>query len=165
MSRLIKNLFLSTLSKEIKIFLTAFLLILSVGYFTGLAFMAQTDSTSPTGIAENYQGNENDPNATVLKFEKSSREMLTIIHTHVLSIGFIFFLLGLLIWQTQAPVWLKAVLTIEPFVSILLTFGGLLGVWLGSLFWTYVVALSGVLMTLAYVLGVAVVCYEIWWRK
>ena len=91
--------------------------------------------------------------------------MLTIIHTHVLSIGFIFFLLGLLIWQTQAPIWLKAVLTIEPFVSILLTFGGLLGVWLGSLFWTYVVALSGVLMTLAYVLGVAVVCYEIWWRK
>jgi len=116
---LIKN-----LTVPIKYFIGAFLILLSIGYFTGLAFVAQTDSTTPQGIEENYNGNEDEDAPKVLKFKKSSREMLTIIHTHVLSISMIFFMTGILLWCTEQRVLIKKILSIEPFVSVLVTLEG-----------------------------------------
>jgi len=76
---------LLTLPKEIKVFIACFVVILSIGFFTGLFFVSETDSTSPAGMEENYLGNEADEDAAVMKFKKSEREMLTIVHTHILS--------------------------------------------------------------------------------
>ncbi len=142
---LIKN-----LSRPVKYFIGFFLVLLSVGYFTGLAFVAQTDATTTKGIEMNYNGNEDQPDPQVLKFKKSSREMLTIIHTHVLSISMIFFLTGVLMWGTELSVFWKKVLTIEPFISVFVTFGGIYIIWMGYTVLTYLVILSGVLMTLSY---------------
>lgn len=146
---LIKN-----LSAPIKYFIGAFLILLSIGYFTGLAFVAQTDSTTPQGIEENYNGNEDEDAPKVLKFKKSSREMLTIIHTHVLSISMIFFMTGILLWCTEQRVLIKKILSIEPFVSVLVTFGGIYLVWLGYSFFSILIVISGTLMTLSYVLAI-----------
>lgn len=101
-------------------------------------------------MVENYNGNEEVEDASVLKFKKGEREMLTILHTHILSIGFIFAFLGLLVWGTELPLFWKKFLMIEPFCSILLTFGGIYFLWLGYSFFAYVVMLSGLLMTLSY---------------
>lgn len=146
---LIKN-----LTVPIKYFIGAFLILLSIGYFTGLAFVAQTDSTTPQGIEENYNGNEDEDAPKVLKFKKSSREMLTIIHTHVLSISMIFFMTGILLWCTEQRVLIKKILSIEPFVSVLVTFGGIYLVWLGYSFFSILIVISGILMTLSYVLAI-----------
>lgn len=144
---------LQDFSTPFKSFLFAFLVVLSIGYFTGLLFVIQTESTQPKGIVENYNGNEEDLEAEVLKFKKGEREMLTIIHTHVLSIGFIFLCLGLLVWGTDLSLKWKYFLLIEPFCSIIITFGGIYFVWLGWTQVSYLVALSGSLMTLSYCLG------------
>ncbi len=149
--------FLSTLPRPIKIFLVAFVIVLSVGYFTGLNFVRQTESTTAKGVLENYNGNEQVESANVMKFKKSKREMLTIIHTHILSLSFLFFMLGILVWGTDQSQKVKTFLTIEPFVSILLTFGGIYMLWLGYTFFSYVVVFSGILMTLGYCMGVWVV--------
>ena len=141
---------LRNFSKPFKAFLLAFIIVLSIGYFTGLLFVSQTDSTTPKGMVENYNGNEEVEDSSVLKFKKGEREMLTILHTHILSIGFIFAFLGLLVWGTELPVFWKKFLMIEPFCSILLTFGGIYFLWLGYSFFAYVVMLSGLLMTLSY---------------
>lgn len=77
--------------REIKIFIGAFVLILSIGFYSGLLFINNTSSSSPNGIQENYQGNEEDEDAEIMKFKKSEREMLTTVHTHILSMSFIFF--------------------------------------------------------------------------
>ncbi len=148
-------------SRPFKSFLFAFLVVLSVGYFTGLLFVAQTDSTTPKGMLENYNGNEEVEDATILKFKKGEREMLTILHTHILSIGFIFAFLGLLVWGTELPVFWKKFLMIEPFCSILITFGGIYFLWLGYSFLAYVVMISGLLMTLSYCGGVIAVLMAI----
>lgn len=148
---------LRNFSKPFKGFLFAFLFVLSVGYFTGLSFVAQTNSTQPDGIIENYNGNENSEEVLVMKFKKGQREMLTIIHTHVLSIGFIFVLLGLLIWGTQIPTKWKTFLTVEPFCSIIFTFGGIYLIWLEYTSMAYLVMISGLLMTLSFLVGVVVV--------
>jgi hypothetical protein len=133
--------------REIKFFIAAFVLILSIGFFTGLLFVSQTSTTSPDGIVENYNGNEEDEFAKVMKFKKSEREMLTIVHTHILSMSFIFFLLGGLVWLTKLSKKLKLFLTVEPFLSVLLTFGGIYFIWKGILWMKYVVIFSGLLMT------------------
>ncbi|MDA8640154.1 hypothetical protein N9L64_03870 [Flavobacteriaceae bacterium] len=153
--------YIARLPKPVKFFLVAFLVALSVGYFTGINFVRVTESSTPEGVVENYNGNEDVPEATTMKFKKGKREMLTIIHTHILSISFIFFLLGILVWGTDQSIWLKSFLTIEPFISVLTTFGGIYMLWLGYSFFSYVVIFSGILMTLSYILGVLVVMKDL----
>ena len=72
------------LPKEIKLLVGIFIIVLSIGFYTGLLFVNETSSMSVTGIEENYLGNENDEEAQVMKFKKPEKEMLSIVHSHVL---------------------------------------------------------------------------------
>lgn len=154
-----------TFPKYVKLFILAFVLVLSVGYFTGLLFVRQADSFRPDGIEENYLGNEEIEDAKVMKFEKGEREMLTILHTHILSISFIFFLLGGLVAITSLPKKLKGVLMTEPFISIILTFGGIYLMWKGIAWMKYVVMISGILMTLVFIVGAGAVLFQLLKKK
>jgi len=151
---------LLTFPKEIKIFIACFVVVLSIGFFTGLFFVSETDSNNPAGMEENYLGNEDDEDAAVMKFKKSEREMLTIVHTHILSMSLIFFLLGCLVWITKASNKLKLFLTVEPFFSIILTFGGIYLLWTGILWMKYVVMFSGFLMTATFVVSAMLVLIQ-----
>lgn len=150
-----------TFPKHIKLFIAAFVLVLSVGYFTGLLFVNETDSNNPDGMEVNYLGNEDNEDAEVMVFKKGEREMLTMLHTHVLSISFIFFLLGALVAITSLPKKLKSFLMIEPFVSIILTFGGIYFLWQGITWMKYIVMISGILMTLVFVISAGAVLLQL----
>lgn len=154
-----------TFPKQVKIFIAAFVVVLSVGYFTGLLFVRNTESLSPAGIEENYLGNEDAVEVTVMKFEKGEREMLTIIHTHILSMSFIFFLLGGLLATTSLPKKLKGFLMIEPFISILITFGGIYFMWKGMYWLKYVIMISGTLMTLVFTVGAGAILWQLFFKK
>ena len=156
------------LPRYVKQFIAAFVIVLSVGYFSGIQFVRQTESDRPAGIEENYLGNEDledEGDIAVMKFKKGEREMLTILHTHILSISFIFFLLGSLVAITSLPRKWKAFLMIEPFVSIILTFGGIYLLWKGMLWMKWVVMISGVLMTLVYIVSACVVLFQLLKRR
>lgn len=153
---LIKN-----LPAGIKIFVGMFVVVLSIGFYTGLLFVNQTGSSTPNGIENAYLGNEGDEDTEVMQFKKSEREILTIIHAHVLSMSFIFFLMGGLVWCTGIPKNLKLFLTIEPFFTVILTFGGIFLLWKGWLWMRYVVILSGILMTIAYTASAVVVLFHL----
>ena len=162
---------LETFPKEIKFFIGAFVFVLSIGFYTGLLFVSQTSTTSAKGLVENYNGNEEkddayfeqeeDGETRKMKFKKSGREMLTIVHTHILSMSFIFFLLGGLVWLTRLPKKWKLFLTVEPFLSVVLTFGGIYLLWTGLLWMKYVVIFSGFLMTATYTLSAIIVLYQL----
>lgn len=158
---MIYNGLIQSFPKEIKLFIGAFVIVLSIGFFTGLLFVGQTSTTSVNGIQENYLGNEDVEDAEIMKFKKGEREMLTIIHTHILSMSFIFFLLGGLVWITKASKKIKLFLTVEPFVSILMTFGGIYFLWKGFFWMKYLVIFSGILMTLTFLVGVLLVLYQL----
>ncbi|MFW2347766.1 MAG: hypothetical protein ACN4EF_04315, partial [Wenyingzhuangia sp.] len=83
-----------TLPKELKLLVTTFLVVLSVGFYSGITFVENTSGFSTQGVQENYLGNESDEDSEVLKFKKNEKHMLNIIHSHILSMGVIFFLLG-----------------------------------------------------------------------
>ncbi|MCW8981568.1 hypothetical protein [Altibacter sp.] len=154
-----------TFPKHIKHFIAAFVVVLSIGYGTGLLFVGQTDTTTPAGIEENYLGNEDIEDPAVMKFKKGEREMLTILHTHILSISFIFFFLGGLLALTSLPKNLKTFLMIEPFVSIVLTFGGIYLMWQGISWMKYVVMISGTVMTVVYIVGVIALLIQLYKRR
>lgn len=152
---------LLTLPKGIKWFVAIFVLVLSIGFYTGLLFVSETSTVSPHGVVENYLGNEEDEEAEIMKFKKGKREMLTIIHTHILSMSLIFFLMGGLVWLTKLPYKLKMFLTIEPLLSVILTFGGIYFLWSGLLWMKYVIILSGLVMTISYSIAAFLVVYQL----
>lgn len=156
---------LQTLPREIRIFIAAFVVVLSAGFYTGLMFVNETETMDPQGIEENYLGNEEDEETAVLKFRKSAHEMLTIIHTHILSMSMIFFLLGILVWLCSLPTGLKLFLTVEPFFSVIATFGGIYFLWAGFLWMKYIVVVSGIFMTATFVASSLIVLYQLTLRN
>jgi len=150
-----------TFPSQVKLFLAAFVIVLSIGFYTGLLFVGETSTTNPDGIEENYLGNEDDEDAEVMKFKKGNREMLTIVHTHILSMSFIFFLLGGILLTSSLPKKLKTFLLIEPFLSVILTFGGIYLVWFGYSWAKYLVILSGTLMTATFTISAIVILFQL----
>lgn len=154
-----------TLPKEIKLLIGAFIIVLSIGFYMGLLFVGETSSANPNGIEEHYLGNENDENAEVMRFKKSDQEMLTLVHNHILSMSIIFFLVGLIVSITKLNKKLKLFLIVEPFISVILTFGGLYMLWTGVLWMKYIVMLSGILMTLTFTVSVLVILKQLLPKK
>lgn len=158
---MIVNGLIETFPKELKLLIAAFVIVLSVGFYTGLLFVGETSSANPNGIEEQYLGNEDDEEADVMRFKKSEQEMLTLVHGHILSMSIIFFLTGLILVTTRLNSKLKIFLLIEPFVSVILTFGGLFLLWKGMLWIKYVVMFSGLLMTLSYTVAVFIILKQL----
>ncbi len=147
------------LPKNVKVFIGLFLITLSFGFFTGFSFLHITTSLTPNGIEKHLIGNEDDEDTEEMIFKKSEREILNIIHTHVLSFSLIFLALSSILIATSVNQRLKTFLSIEPFVSILLTFGGIWILWKGILWFKYVIMLSGILLTTSFIL---IVCLILW---
>jgi hypothetical protein len=151
------NGFIYTLPKEIRLLISVFIVVLSIGFFTGLLFVNETSTANPDSIEEQYIGNEDNEEANVMKFKKSSKEMLTLVHNHILSMSIIFFLVGLLLSITQLNKKVKLFLMIEPFISVLLTFGGIYLLWTGVSWMKYIVMLSGAFMTLSFTVAIFII--------
>ena len=151
--------------KEIKLVIFIFMITLSVGFYGGLSFVNNTTSMQPAGVESNYLGNENDEDADVMKFKKSKREILTIVHNHILSLSVIFFLLSLILSTTSINKKLKYFLMVEPFLSVLLTFGGIYLLWSGVLWFKYIIIFSGILMTFTFVLATFLIVYQLLFSK
>jgi hypothetical protein len=149
------------LSKELKWLIAAFIIVLSIGFYSGLLFVGETSSANPNGIEEHYLGNESDEEAMIMKFKKSEQEMLTLVHNHILSMSIIFFLVGILLSITKLNKKLKLFLMIEPFISVVLTFGGLYLLWKEVLWMKYIVMCSGILMTLTFTISVVVILTQL----
>jgi len=153
--------YINTWAKELKLLVGTFLVVLSIGFFSGISFVGETSSYSSNGIQENYLGNEEDETAEVMKFEKTEREMLSIVHSHILSMSMIFFLVALLVFHVEFNTGFKKFLMIEPLVSVMTTFGGLYFLWKGMLWMKYIVMISGILMTLSYTLSILLVFWAL----
>ena len=154
-----------SLPKELKLLIGAFVIVLSIGFFTGLLFVGKTSSANPNGIEEQYLGNESDENVVVMKFKKSDQEMLTLVHNHVLSMSIIFFLVGVILSVTKLSRKLKLFLMIEPFLSVLFTFGGIFLLWKGIIWMKYIVIFSGTLMTLTYTASIFIILAQLFRNK
>lgn len=152
--------------KEIKSLILVFIIVLSVGFYGGLSFVNNTTSMNSSEIESHYLGNENNEAAEIMKFQKSEGEILTVVHNHILSLSVIFFILSLILATTSINKKFKYFLMIEPFLSIILTFGGIYLLWSGITWFKYVVIFSGILMTFSFVSAtIAIVTQILFFKK
>ena len=151
--------------REIKLLIIVFLVALSIGFYTGLLFVNDTTELEPSGIEQQYLGNEDIEDADVMLFKKSDREILTLVHNHILSLSLIFFVLSLILSTTSINKKVKHFLMLEPFVSIILTFGGIYVMWTGVLWFKYIVMLSGMLMAFSFAAATFVIIFQLFKKK
>ncbi len=149
------------LPKTAKLLVGFFILTLSFGYFVGLRFVNENTNSTVNGIEEHYLGNEADEEAEIMKFKKAEKEIITTVHNHVTSMSLIFLALGGILLLTSIPEGLKKILIIEPFISIILTFGGIWLLWSGVLWFKYVVIFSGIMLTLTFTTSVVLILFQL----
>jgi hypothetical protein len=98
-----------------------------VGYTTSLVFVWRTTRLGPPGIEARYRGTNPEASAEgAMQFPKSFAEMLTITHTHLLSMAVIFALtgLGVALCARLSERW-KRLLIAEPFAALLVSFSAM----------------------------------------
>lgn len=98
-----------------------------VGYTTSLLFVHHTTGMTPPGVATHYRGADSAAVSDApMEFPKSYAEMLTITHTHLLSMAAIFVFSGAALALCEQPGerW-RRLLIAEPFVALLVSFASM----------------------------------------
>ena len=122
-----------------------------VGYTTSLLFVHHTTGMTPSGVTARYRGSDSTLAEAAMQFPKSYAEMLTITHTHLLSMAAIFVFSGVALALSERPSerW-RRFLVVEPFAALLVSFSAM---WLmryvdGRFSW--LLALSSGIMALTF---------------
>lgn len=98
-----------------------------VGYTTSLIFVWHTTRLVPPGVAARYRGADIDSTTNAaMQFPKSFGEMLTITHTHLLSMAVIFVLtgIGVALCARISSRWQRFLIA-EPFGALLVSFSAM----------------------------------------
>ena len=142
-------------------FLTIFNLTIGVG--VGLYYVGYTTQYSPSGTSEHFAGSKINADFDIPdKYPKPFSELLNTTHTHVISMTFIFIITGgIFFFNSIITGSIKTFLIVEPFISIIVTFGG---IWLVRFIhpgFSYLVILSGILMYLSFFIMASTIFYEL----
>lgn len=125
-----------------------FVVVTLVGVVAGAVFIEATTHLTPAGVTAQYRGLDEAAMAEApeMKFPKSTAEMLTTTHNHILGLSVLFLVYGFLYLHAGAMSRRRVLVAVEPLCSLVVTFGGL---WVVRFLWppfVYVVILSGMLM-------------------
>jgi len=155
------------LPKGIKLLLLLTVLNLMVGVGVGLYYVANTTHLSLEGTSEQFRGSILEDEFDIPeKFPKPIAELLTTTHNHIISMTFIFFIMGGIFYLNSiiTGFW-KTFFIAEPFFSILATFGGIWLIRFVHPSFAYLVMVSGVLMYLSFFLMAGTIIYELSIKK
>ncbi|MDP6134330.1 MAG: hypothetical protein QF856_07015 [Candidatus Marinimicrobia bacterium] len=155
------------LPRAIKLLLMLTVLNLTVGVGIGLYYVSNTTHLSPEGTAEQFRGSSVDNNFDIPeKFPKPTSELLTTTHNHIISMTFIFFIMGgIFYFNSIITGFWKSFFIAEPFFSILATFGGIWFIRFIHSSFSYLVMVSGVLMYLSFFIMAGTIIYELSRKK
>jgi len=153
------------LPHALKALVLGFLLLQTLAVGVGLIYVYHNTQISPQGITRHYSGDqrvEKDDFDIPENYAKPLAEMLITTHNHLFGFAFIFLITGFLFYFTQRlPGWLKNTLIIEPFLTVLLTFGGLWLVRFVSPGFSIAVIFFSALTYLSYFLMVGIILIEL----
>ena len=160
-----KKIYLYQLNKDFKFFLSAFLIVITIGVIFGLLFLYDTTSfnkeTTSERLIESQQLVEEDFGIDESK-AKSNGELLMTTHNHIIGFGFIFFLIGgIFYFNSVISGFWKMLLIIEPLLSTIISFGSM---WIVRYFgseWIYLTIISAVLMYVSLFVMVAILLFEL----
>ena len=152
-----------------KLKLLCFLTVLNliVGVTVGLYYVGYTTQFSSMGTSEHFRGSPLDGEFDIPeKYPKPLTELLNTTHTHIISMTFIFLILGgIFFFNSIITGIFKTILIVEPFISIIFTFGG---IWLIRFVhpnFSYLTIISGILMYICFFIMATAVFYELIFKE
>ncbi|MBI9073292.1 MAG: hypothetical protein JEY94_16945 [Melioribacteraceae bacterium] len=117
---------LRDLDEDLKKILIMYILVLSIGVILGLLYVSNLTESSSKGIVNNIKGDEQfkDEFTENIDTGKTVNSLLMTTHNHILGFAFIFLSITLIFnYNTVIKGKFKKFLLLEPFISIILTFG------------------------------------------
>jgi hypothetical protein len=164
------NITLSALDSALKIFLISFLIALTFGVLTGLAYLNYTTGYSSEGAIERFKGSEEqlleDEFDIPDTYAKTISEMLITTHNHVIGFSLIFLSVGVVFYFNSIITGaVKKFLMIEPFFSTLISFGSLWLVRFVDKEFIYLTIISSVLIYISYFIMTCTALYELIFKK
>ncbi len=142
------------------------LVVVTVGYTHGLVYVMFTSGGTRTGLEERYRGNQqqvtSDTQPSEMKFAKSTGEIFSIIHTHILGMASMF-LYSSIVFSFCSLVRgrLKRFLLFEPFAAILTSVGAMWLMWGVHPSFSYLLILSSGSMAVVFYITVALSLWEL----
>ena len=149
-----KEIYLFQLNSTLRLFLSAFLSVLTIGVIVGLLFLYETTSFSKTissdRLLETKENIEEDFGINESK-AKSTGELLMTTHNHIIGFSFIFFFTGgIFYFNSIITGFWKIFLIIEPLISVVLSFGSMWAVRYWGEGFIYITIISAVIMYLSF---------------
>ena len=150
---------LQTLDKNLKKILIYYLITLGVGFSLGVLYIYLNSEFSSSGMIEQYLGNNDDWEP---KLPKTLQDLVSHTHEHITMFSIIFLSLGLIfLYNSTINGFWKRFLVIEPFLSIIITFGGFFIIRYISVNFSYIIMISSILMYLCFYVMLIVSLYEL----
>ena len=112
----------NSLNKNLSFLITSYLIVLGIGVTLGLTYVYLTSEFTSNGMIEQYLGNDDEWEP---KLAKTFIDLVSHAHEHITMFSMIFLSLGFIFSNNSVikGFW-KSFLIIEPFLSIIITFGG-----------------------------------------
>ncbi|MBU0475163.1 MAG: hypothetical protein KKF62_13495 [Bacteroidetes bacterium] len=154
------------LDKELKTFLTTFIVVLTIGVSIGLVYLKYTTKMTPKGTVERYNGSNDNEFDIAESYPKPISEMLTTTHSHVIIFAIIFVAIGFIFnFNSIINGFWKQFLIIEPLISTIITFSSIWGIRYIHKSFVYITIISAVLMYVSYYIMSLISFYELVFKK
>jgi hypothetical protein len=159
------NIKLYLLNRDLKHFIALFVSVLTIGVIIGLFYLFNTTQFSKANIEQRYSSeiqSVDEDFGIPDKNGKSLSEVLMTAHNHIISFSIFFFITGLLFYFTSTiDGKLKKIIFFEPMISILLSFGSILGIHFFSKEFIYITILSATLMYFFFFTMIVIILFEL----
>jgi len=156
---------LSNIEPVLRKFILFYVLTMSVGVLLGLSFLFQHTSFTPEQTKEHIRGSvfqEDEIPVNNIKYEKSVNELLMTTHNHIIGFSFIFLTIGgIFYFNTIVNGKLKIFFMLEPFISIIVSFGSIWGIRFVADWFVYPAIISGMFLYVNFIVMSGVIVYEI----
>lgn len=152
---------------QLKKMIAALLLSLTFGVLIGLGFLYYTTSYSTKGAIERYNGSQVSEEFEIAEnYPKPISEIFITTHNHIIAFTLIFTVIASIFYFSSiVNNSLKTFLLVEPFISIIISFGSL---WLMRFVnpnFVFLMAVSSTLIYLSYFTMVSLILYEIFFKR
>ena len=150
---------LQTLDKNLKKILIYYLITLGVGFSLGVLYVFLNSEFSSSGMIEQYLGNNDEWEP---KLAKTLQDLVSHTHEHITMFSIIFLSLGLIfLYNNTIKGFWKRFLMLEPFVSIIITFGGFFIIRYVTTSFSYIIIISSLLMYICFYVMLFICLYEL----
>ena len=150
---------INTLDKNLKKLLIYYLFTIGIGFSLGVLYVYLNSEFSNTGMVEQYAGNNDEWEP---KLPKTLKDLVSHTHEHITMFSIIFLSLGLIFSHNSVikGFW-KSFLILEPFISIIITFGGFFIIRYITTTFSYVIMISSLLMYICFYIMLFICLYEL----